>query len=408
MTIKALLQRITSNVLVLPLRVFKHKFKLIGVTGTDGKTTTSTLIYNMLKKGKRKVALITTIGLFIDKEFIPTGLHTTTPSATFIWKMLHKVKNFDFVVIEVSSHAIDQGRIAGLPFDTIVYTNITRDHLDYHKNWNNYANTKANLRFHINRKTGIAIINVDDRKSYKFLKKKLAGYNVMSYGIYHNADIRAFHILKDSFDVKSNKINTTFKTNLFGEYNISNSLAAIACVLRYDVSLKCISAVISDFPKIPGRFDIVSYSPLIFVDFAHTANAIYNVLASVSYKKEGNSKIITVFGAPGERDKLKRPNMGKAASKFSDIIVITADDPRYESLDNIFNDITKKIDKNKFKLNKNLFKIDARGDAIRFALKIANKHDIVAVLGKGHEESLSIKGKEYHWNDKNFIKKLLG
>ncbi len=405
---KAFVHRLTSNISTLPFRVFKSRFKLIGVTGTDGKTTTSTLIYSMLKTDKRKVALITTIGLFIDGKFSSTGLHTTTPSAVFIWKMLYKVRNFDFVVIEVSSHAIDQGRIAGLKFDTIVYTNITHDHLDYHKSWNNYANTKAKLRYFINKISGSIIVNADDKKSYKFLMKKFEGYNVISYGIYHNADIRALHILKDSFDVKSNKIDTTLKTNLFGEYNISNSLAAIACVLRYDVSLNSISTVISDFPKIPGRFDIVSYSPLIFVDFAHTANAIYNILDSVSYKKENNSKIITVFGAPGERDKLKRPNMGKAASKFSDVIIITADDPRYESLDNIFNDITKKIDKSEFKLNKNLFKIDAREDAIRFALKIATKKDIVAVLGKGHEESLSIKGKEYNWNDKKFIQKLLG
>ncbi|MHB8443528.1 MAG: Mur ligase family protein [Patescibacteria group bacterium] len=434
-----------------------YRFKLIGITGTDGKTTTATMLYNILKNDGKKVALITTIGfykydntkkskknniknhdtLYHDTGYQDTGLHTTTPSAYVIHKLLKSVKDYDFVILEVTSHAIDQERIAGLRFDTLIYTNITNEHLDYHKTWERYATCKSNLRLYI-KKDGNIILNVDDTKSYNFLKSRFeeprfskprfSKNETLTYGIYHDADFRAVNITEGSFDIKSKYLSLAIKTNLFGEYNISNALAAIAALYKYDISLLSIQKTFADFPEIKGRFEILSKKPFIVVDFAHTPNAIYNVLENLSryqdtkyqdagyqdtkFKKAQKGKnnvshIITIFGCPGERDKEKRPMMGESASLFSDIIIITADDPRFDDLGDIYKQVIGGIDQHKFKKDVNLYRIDQRDQAILFALEIAGKNDIIAVLGKGHEKSMAVKGEEIKWNDSDFIKKHL-
>jgi UDP-N-acetylmuramoyl-L-alanyl-D-glutamate--2,6-diaminopimelate ligase len=434
-----------------------YRFKLIGITGTDGKTTTATMLYNILKNDGKKVALITTIGfykydntkkskknniknhdtLYHDTLYHDTGLHTTTPSAYVIHKLLKSVKDYDFVILEVTSHAIDQKRIAGLRFDTIIYTNITNEHLDYHKTWERYATCKSNLRLYA-KFDGNIILNVDDTKSYNFLKSRFeeprfrkarfSKNETLTYGIYHNADFRAVNITEGSFDIKSKYLSLAIKTNLFGEYNISNALAAIAALYKYDISLLSIQKTFADFPEIKGRFEILSKKPFTVVDFAHTPNAIYNVLENLSryrdtryqdtkyqdtkFKKTQKDKnnvshIITIFGCPGERDKEKRPMMGESASLFSDIIIITADDPRFDDLGDIYKQVIGGIDQHKFKKDVNLYRIDQRDQAILFALEIAGKNDIIAVLGKGHEKSMAVKGEEIKWNDSDFIKEHL-
>ena len=411
--LKKIYHIIRSRIEILPFLFTKFHFRLIGVTGTDGKTTTSTLIYKMLLEDGKKVALITTVGVFVNgKKTSDTGLHTTTPSAFVLHKILKKVKDFDFVVLETSSFAIDQRRIVGLRYDTIVYTNITHEHLDYHKTWERYASCKLSLQKYL-KKRGIIILNIDDKKSFNFLYPKFKkGFNIFTYGIYHDADFRAVNIADGRFDIKSPYLSLTVKTDLFGEYNIQNSLASIAALYKYDVSLMTIQKVLSNFPKIEGRFEVISTNPLVIVDFAHTPNAIHNILENLSrMKKKGignrQSRIITIFGCPGDRDKEKRPMMGESASLFSDIIIITSDDPRFDDLSDIYKDVVKGIDQNKFKKNFNLYKIDQRENAILFAIGIATKNDIIAVLGKGHEKSMAVKGEEINWNDSSFIKEHL-
>ncbi|MCL4393148.1 UDP-N-acetylmuramoyl-L-alanyl-D-glutamate--2,6-diaminopimelate ligase [Patescibacteria group bacterium] len=408
MIIKRIYHIVRSRIEILPFIFVKFNFKLIGVTGTDGKTTTSTLIYNMLRNDGKKVALITTLGAFVDgKKLTDTGLHITTPSAFTLHKILTKVKNYDFVVLETSSHAIDQRRIVGLLYDTIVYTNITHEHLDYHKTWERYASTKLSLQKYL-RKQGYVILNVDDKKSFDFLYPKIKkDFNIFTYGIYNEADFRAVNIAKNLFDIKSKYLSLSVVSDLIGEYNISNSLAAIAALYSFDISIKSILKTLEHFPSIDGRFDIISKDPFVIVDFAHTPNAIKNILDTIDRMKTNQSRVITVFGAPGRRDHTKRPLMGKSASDYSDIIIITSDDPRDENLENIFSDISKGIDRKKFRKDINFFRIDDRYEAIKKALNLYRKDDIIALLGKGHEKSNAILGKEIPWSDKDKTLKLI-
>ncbi len=401
-----ILRRLRSYILILPFLLIRNKAKFIAITGTDGKTTSSTLLYNMFLKEGFKVACFTTIGIFYNDGFIQSGLHTTTPSAYDLRKKLFLFRNYDYIIIETTSIGIDQGRIAGLRFDAILYTNITLDHLDYHKTWERYAYVKSSLQKYLKR-TGFAIINKDDKKSFEFLSKQFKTIKYYTYSIYDSAsDIHAFNVTKDSFDVKFIKSTYSFKTKLLGEYNIQNSILCIATALKFNISENSISEVLKNPPVISGRFEIVSQEPFIVVDFAHTPNAILNVLETLDkMRKKDTSRIITLFGAPGERDKFKRPKMGENAALFSDIIIITADDPRFDDQKEIYKDIIKNIDTTIFRENVNIFRIDDRGSAIDFAMDLSNKDDIIALLGKGHERSLAIKGKEIPWSDKEYILK---
>jgi UDP-N-acetylmuramyl-tripeptide synthetase len=403
---KKIYHYLKSNVLRVPFIFDRYKCKFIAVTGTDGKTTVSTLLYDMMKNEGLKVACFTTIGITYPEGFIDTGLHTTTLDTLELRKNLKKFKNYDFVILETTSHAIDQNRIAGLKFSAILYTNITEDHLDYHKTWDRYAYAKSKLKNYLTH-SGFAVINMDDEKSFKYLTNRFTNINCYTYSVYNkNATIKAFNVTENSFDVKLENKTYSFKTKLFGEYNIQNSLLCIFTALKFDINESSIQKSLLYPPSIEGRFDVVSKKPLIIVDFAHTANAIYNILENLSVlKKNGKNRLITIFGAPGDRDKFKRPDMGKNASLFSDIIIITEDDPRFDNPKDIYTDIVQNIDTKLFKKNINLYQIDKRADAINFALKIARKNDIIAVLGKGHEKSLAIKGKEIPWSDKEFILK---
>ena len=403
---KRIYRFLRAHILIIPFIFDRYHAKFIAVTGTDGKTTVSNLIYDMIKNEGLSVAVFSTIGISYPGGFISTGLHTTTLDTYSLRKNLKKFKNYDFIIIETTSHAIDQYRIAGLKFDAILYTNITEEHLDYHKTWQRYAYAKSKLRNYLKDK-GFAVINMDDKRSFEYLSDRFKDINYFTYSIYHkDSDIRAYNITDKSFDVKGLDYSISFKTKLFGEYNIQNSLLAIFVCLKFDISQDSIKNTLKNPPYINGRFDIVHKYPLIVVDFAHTSNAIYNILENLSHlKKNEKNRLITIFGAPGERDKIKRPIMGENASLFSDIIIITADDPRFDNQSDIYMDITKNINDQLFKKDINIFQIDKRSDAIDFALKIARKNDIIALLGKGHEKSLSIKGKEIPWSDKEYVLK---
>lgn len=350
--------------------------KIIGVTGTDGKTTTSSLIYHILTKTGYKAALISTIAAYIGEEKLDTGFHVSTPNNSQLQSYFEmaKKKGITHLVIEVTSHAIDQHRIYGIPFEIGVITNISREHLDYHKSMEKYMLTKAKLLM----KSQKAIINRDD-SSYSFLKQRLAGHTVVTYGL-SDADVTPK--------------NHPFKQKHLGLFNTYNSLAALAVCDQLGVDqAKAIKAV-EGFELPEGRAEIVYRDGFtVIVDFAHTPQAIENILSAINTEK-GSGRIIHVFGSAGERDKGKRTLMGEASGKYADIIILTAEDPRSESADYISDIIAEGIPQGKI-----IYKEPDRYKAIEKAISLAKKNDFIVITGKGHEKSMNYGNGEKPWSE---------
>lgn len=364
------------------------KIRVVGVTGTDGKTTTTSLIYHILKSSGKKAVMVTTVGAYINDQMESTGFHVTTPSAFAIQKFLKKAvsSGHDYAVIETSSHGIDQNRVWGITYEVAAITNITHEHLDYHKNFEAYANTK--LKLLASAKT--AVINIDDETVFA-LKNKL-----------HNKVV-TYSKIKPEADINPQKFQ--FKTNLFGSFNISNCLAAIGVSKELDIPDKQIIEAIGTFNAPSGRQEIVYDKEFkIMVDFAHTPNSIENLLKEA--KALNPQRLIHLFGAPGRRDETKRPLMGKASAKYADIIIITADDPRDEEVEHITQQIKQGIGK-KFVSNENLFEIPDREKAIIYAVSILRPGDFLILTGKGHEPTMAMADKEMPWNEKEIVLKQL-
>ncbi len=361
---------------------------IVGVTGTDGKTTTSNLIYHILKESGKKVAVISTIGAIIDGKNYETGFHVTTPSPFSIQKYikLAKHKGCTHVVLEVTSHAIDQHRIWGINFDIGVLTNITPEHLDYHKNYENYVNTKLKLF----QKSRMSVINSNgiwfEKASQLIPKEKLISYSL--HGVNDN-------------DLSLINIPFQIKTKLIGDFNLENILAAVAATQALGVDLKIIEQAIASFEPPKGRQEefISKNRARIMVDFAHTANSFDVILPEV--RKTTKGKVIHVFGAAGERDRGKRPEMGKVASYYDDVIILTAEDPRREKVTDINNEIKKGI-ANMEKVHE----IEDRNEAISYAISIASPDDTVIITGKGHEQSMNMGRGEVKWSDSDAVKRL--
>lgn len=376
-----------------------HKLTIVGVTGTDGKTTTSTLLYHILNESGYKTLLISTIGAYMHGKYFETGLHTTTPSSFEIQKLLKlAVKNgMTHAVLEVTSHALDQNRVWGIPFDIGVVTNVTREHLDYHKTHSKYILAKQKLL----ENSKIAIINKDD-SSFTSFQKALPESKILSYSL---TDTTATICAKTS----------PFKTKLIGEFNRQNVLAAVLAAQKLGVSNTDIKKSIEIFEPPAGRQEIVYDKKFrVMVDFAHTPNSFLKVLPVVTERTTG--KLIHVFGSAGKRDKGKRPLMGKASSEFADVIVLTAEDPRGENV----NDINAEIEKGfvpgfalldtsvtEIKNAKSYFKISDRRQAIIKAIEVAKPHDTILITGKGHEKSMNINGTEIPWDDVSETQKIL-
>ena len=318
---------------VLYYRYPAKSLKVIGVTGTDGKTTTSSLIYSILKQANYKVALISTVSAKIGENELATGLHVTSPSPWELQRLLRLIvdKGFKYVVLESTSHGLAQHRLLGCNFFMGVVTNITHEHLDYHKTWNNYLSSKAKLF----KQTKYNILNKDD-KSFKILKK-LIGKNIITYGL-NQAD----------YSVKK----TIFKTQLIGEFNILNCLAAYAVADLLKVNKITIQKAIADFKGVIGRMEEIKMGQnfKVFVDFAHTPNGLKNALQAL--KQLPHHKLIAVFGCAGLRDPSKRPMMGKIACQLANKVVLTAEDPRTEKVDDIISQIINGCD-NKNKIYNN-------------------------------------------------------
>lgn len=362
-----------------------RRLRVIGVTGTEGKTTVVNLIYHILESAGEKNAMVSTVFAKVGGREIDTGLHVTSPNHWPLQALLkkmadQKVKN---VLLEVTSNGLDQFRFWGINFEIGLLTNLHRDHLDYHKTFENYRLAKLKLF----QKSKIVILNKDD-SSYGFLAKKLADKVIITYGNKNNADFSS-----ETF---------VFKTSLIGDYNQMNCLAAIAVCSVLGVEEEIIRQGIATFEGVKGRLEEIKEGRnfRIFVDFAHSPVALEKVLAALK-QQCGQHKLVAVFGSAGKRDQGKRPLMGEAADKNADVIILTADDPRDEDVTGICQQIAIGIKNKKYLI------IEDRRQAIKKAFDLAEKGDIVALCGKGHEQSLAVGDQEIPWSDQEEVRKLL-
>jgi len=378
------------------------KLKVIGITGTNGKTTIAYLIEALAKESGCACGVIGTINYHFKGKVIESK--NTTPGCVELQSLLAKMhaRGVKYCAMEVSSHALDQDRVAGINFSRAIFTNLTQDHLDYHKNLENYFLAKTKL-FRFLPSSSVAIINNDDRYGRRI--KRLTGAKILTYGIARPAAVMAkdldFGIHGAKFTLVAPKINLRIKTHLVGRYNIYNMLAAIAWGISEKLSIKDIQSAIEKFKNVCGRLQKVickrGYS--IFIDYAHTPDALFNAISALRPFVEG--KIIVVFGCGGERDKLKRPKMGKVVTELADYAIITSDNPRSENPQRIIKDICAGIDKN------NYCRKPERFEAIRAGLAMAKKDDCLLIAGKGHENYQILKDGAVHFNDLEVVRKCL-
>ncbi|MCK4463817.1 MAG: UDP-N-acetylmuramoyl-L-alanyl-D-glutamate--2,6-diaminopimelate ligase [Candidatus Omnitrophica bacterium] len=380
------------------------KMKVIGITGTNGKTTTSFLLDRILTDAGFKTGLIGTILYKIGKRKITAN--RTTPDALRLNNILHQMIGVktDYAILEISSHALEQKRVNDIYYDMALFTNLTPEHLDYHKDMDAYFKAKAKI-FNNLKDNGIAILNKDDSKTRILLKK--INKKIFTYGINSKADIMAAEIESNikgsSFKVITPSGKCLLKTKLLGLHNISNILAAVSASCVCNLSLRQIQKSINSFHNMPGRLESIhtrgGFS--VFVDYAHTEDALGKALFTL--RSYAEKRIITVFGCGGNRDKSKRPRMGKIATKISDYTIITNDNPRGELPGKIAKDIEKGINSKGAKYSIIL----DRKEAIRKALETARKGDMVLIAGKGHETEQVIGHRRIKFDDREVVRRLL-
>lgn len=384
-SLKGLYHLLVAMAATLWFRFPSGKLTVIGVTGTDGKTTTTTLIYEILKKAGYTCSMISSVHAVIAGKSYDTGFHVTTPNAFWIQKYLRKAVDHGdtHMVLEVTSHALAQHRVFGVRFAVGVLTNVTHEHLDWHKTFEGYLKTKLSLL----RRARVAVINRDEAEVYNKVIAKLRRKKLITYGIRRDALITP----------KTHP----FKTKLVGEFNRYNCLAAIAATSAVGVSQEIARDAIMQFHGVPGRMEAIVDKPfMVIVDFAHTPNAIDVALKTA--RSMTKKRLIHVFGSAGLRDHTKRPLMGKASAKYSDIIVLTEEDYRTEDVNAIMDQITSGI-----LAGKEVHRFTNRRDAITFAVKTAQSGDTVIITGKGHERSLCRGKIEYPWSDQEEVRKVL-
>ncbi len=374
---------------------------LIGITGTNGKTTCAYITRALL--GEEECGLIGTIEYILGSNTLPASF--TTPDVITNHKMLARMKDeqLKICVMEVTSHGIAQNRIAHIPFDLVLFTNLSQDHLDYHKSLQNYVDTKAKL-FEGLPEDKIALVNNDSPYSKEMIQNCKA--QIKTYGIQNKSDYQARNIRlkadKTTFNLIYNQKKYKIETGLVGEFNVYNTLAAISIALESKIEIPLIQERLKVFKAPKGRLEAVpnSLGIQIFVDFAHTDDALKNVLTALKQIK--HRKLITVFGCGGDRDQDKRPLMGKVVSSLSDLTIITSDNPRSEDPIAICNAIQKGCPKRR----KVLVEVD-RKVAIQKALKLAKAKDIILIAGRGHETHQIVRHKRIPFNDAEVVKELL-
>ena len=369
--------------------------KLVGVTGTNGKTTTTTLLYELFTKLGYACALVSTIKIVIDGEVIPST--HTTPDILTLNKMFREAVNrgCEYAFMEVSSHGIHQNRIAGLHFEIAGFTNITHDHLDYHKTFANYLSAKKKF-FDDLPKTSIAISNADDKNGKVMLQNTVATKKM--YALRTDADFKA-KIIENQFDGMQLEFNgKEFWTSLIGKFNAYNLLLVfgIATILEHD-EIEILKAL-STLGNVDGRFQTFQTQKgiVVIVDYAHTPDALDNVLNTIESIRTKSEQLITVVGCGGDRDKTKRPEMADIASEKSNVAIFTSDNPRTEDAEEILREMEVGV---KPQFYNRTLKITDRKEAIKTALKMAEPKDIILIAGKGHETYQEINGVRTHFSD---------
>lgn len=411
-----------------------RRLKLIGVTGTSGKSTTSTMLYHVLNSCGVKTGIISTVGAKAGDMNLDTGFHTTTPNPIDLQRILKIMvkKKMEYVIIEASSHAIAQGRLGNLQFEHCIFTNIKRDHLDWHGSWEHYATSKAKLIDYTKNGGGV-IINRDDKEAYSFLSQYIKRRQLPR--------LITTYSLNEATSVEETAIGTRFvyggvsyRLAILGSYNIENGLAVINTCKIMGLDDELVSKALESFIGLEGRMQVMQPMPfIVIVDFAHNADSLEKSLKSARKLIEARNKIICVFGSAGLRDVEKRYTMGHISAEYADVTVVTAEDPRIESLYDINSQIIEGATKSGGKLIKRFantkeyteFEINpvlvnkgevyafdeesvaSRYDAIAFACKIARPGDLVITEGKGHEQSLCFGTVEYPFTDQDAVEKAL-
>lgn len=379
------------------------KLKLVGVTGTNGKTTTATLLYNLVKKLGFKAGLLSTVRNYIDDSAIE-ATHTT-PDAVQINKLLNKMveAGCEYCFMEVSSHAIDQERVAGLHFAGGLFTNITHDHLDYHKTFAEYI--KAKKKFFDGLGSGsFALVNDDDKNGKVMVQNTKA--KVKTFAVLTSADFKA-RIIESHFEGSMLNIdNADVWTYFVGKFNASNLLCVYATAVLLGFEKNDVLTALSELKPVEGRFETIRSQNGItaIIDYAHTPDALQNVLNAINQIRKDNQQLITVVGAGGDRDKTKRPEMARIAVNNCDILILTSDNPRSEEPDSILEDMKAGIDNEN---RKKMLAIIDRKEAIRTACLLAKIGDIILIAGKGHETYQEIKGVKHHFDDREITKQIL-
>lgn len=379
--------------------------KLVGITGTNGKTTTTYLIKSILDHAHKKTSTIGTISIRIGDVEVPSS--RTTPESVDLQQLFREMlnKEMEYSVMEVSSHALDLGRVDNCSFRIGIFTNLTQDHLDYHKNFDNYREAKKKLFY---KTTHANIINIDDMHGRIIADEiKNLKTDLITYGIDSNADIMAKNIEIDVRGVKFTLVTPEYSIHIEnktpGRFSVYNCLAAAAVAYIEGIDKDTIREGLSDIDNVPGRSEVVNidkpYS--VIIDYAHSPDALENIINAVRQYTKG--KLITVFGCGGDRETQKRPIMGEVAGRLSDYCVITSDNPRSEEPESII----KQIEQGISSTNCDYICIENRRDAIKYALKIAKQDDIVLLAGKGHETYQELKNGTIHFDEREVIRELI-
>jgi UDP-N-acetylmuramoyl-L-alanyl-D-glutamate--2,6-diaminopimelate ligase len=382
----------------------KKEMTLIGVTGTNGKTSVATLFFNTIKAMGISCGLLSTVVIKINDNQYPSELTTPDVFTLFRFMKMMRSQGCKHCIMEVSSHAIDQGRIDGLAFDVAAFTNLSHDHLDYHSSFKEYAYTKKKLFDGLSPKSD-AIFNADDRNGSVMVQNTRA--KKISYGMVMNADYKA-RILENDFSGMHVRIEEhDFFTRLVGKFNVYNILAVLAIAESVGYERLDVLKALSNVTTAAGRFEIIRSSTeniTAIVDYAHTPDALENVLTTISQVNKNKGKIITLIGCGGDRDKTKRPLMAKVAVDLSDSVILTSDNPRSENPDDILDDMEKGIEKTE---SRKVLRISDRKSAIKTAISIANPKDVILVAGKGHETYQEINGIKHPFDDKQILQEFL-
>ena len=390
-----------------------NRMRMVGVTGTNGKTTTTHMIRHILKAQGFKVGVIGTVHIMIGDTSYP--IHNTTPDVVDLQHILHQMvqENVEYCVMEVSSHALALGRVSGVEFDTAVFTNLTQDHLDFHKTFENYLAAKCKLFEQVSAPNQVkdnkgAVINIDDSYGYRVMEKTTAStitYSTLGKGTLNASDVH-MSTKNSQYTVNYKGESYPVSMNTTGLFNVYNTLAAIGACLQEGISMEAIDTALKTFSSVPGRFELIEEGQdfAVVVDYAHTPDGLQNILETAKAIKE--NRIIIVFGCGGDRDATKRPIMGRIAAEYGDKIYVTSDNPRTEDPVQIVKDVEVGV-KEALREGTSYEVIVDRREAINHAIHDAKAGDIVIIAGKGHENYQILKNETIHFDDREEARKAL-